>query len=249
MVVFPIVAALVSALFALLLVQQYARKKGLPQLFWGVALSMFALASLAVAAGVGQGWNGSLYRIFWAFGAILNVPFLALGSVSLFGNRPLIAVAALIVAALSIYVLALTFTAKTQANAFVQHHESRAKIDCPADPIVPLKPRYDIPRGKCVWPHGSAVGKMGSTVSIPSYLVVVLVALITSRGSAPERRRRARGNWMITAGATIVAVGGTATARFGRGAAFSIALALGVVVMFAGFLMASRAQRSAEAVE
>lgn len=240
MVVFPIVAALVSALFALLLFQRYARTKGLPQLFWGIALAMYAIATLTVAAGVGQGWNGSLYRVFWAFGAILNVPYLALGSVALFRNRVVTAIAALVVAGLTIYVLALTFTARTQPNAFVEHKQTQQDVDCPNDPVVPLQDRYDIPRGKCVWPANSAVGKMASTVSIPSYLVVVLVALGTSRPREGTPRHRARGNWLIAAGVTIVAIGGTATARFGRGVPFSIALALGVVVMFAGFLLASR---------
>ena len=44
---------------------------------------------------------------------------------------------------------------------------------------------------------------------------------------------------------TIVALGSTALTRVGRGSAFSIALAVGVVVMFLGFRIAARATRTA----
>jgi hypothetical protein len=40
-----------------------------------------------------------------------------------------------------------------------------------------------------------------------------------------------------------VAIGSTALTRFSRGAAFSITLAIGVSVMFFGFLLAGRAPR------
>jgi len=56
-------------------------------------------------------------------------------------------------------------------------------------------------------------------------------------------RSRVRGNALIAAGTSIVAVGGFALGRVGRGSAFSITLAIGVAVMFAGFLLASRPAR------
>lgn len=241
MIIFPLIAAAVSAVFGVLLILQFSRKKGLHQLTWGISLAMYALASLVVAYGVGQGWDPSAYKVFWLFGAMLNVPYLAMGSIALLGNRVVTAVAVLAVAALTLFGFGVVATAKANRAAFVQQENVRG--DCPAiDPSVPQRDRFNIPRGKCVWPAGSMVGKLGSLYSIPAYVIVVGIALATSRprhGLRPPANR-ARANWLIAAGATIVAVGGTAIARLGRGAPFSIALALGVIVMFIGFVTASR---------
>jgi hypothetical protein len=78
-----------------------------------------------------------------------------------------------------------------------------------------------------------------------AYVVVVGIAAATSRprkGVAPPKER-VRANLLIALGVTIVAIGSTALVRYGRGAAFSVTLAIGVAVMFVGFLLASRAPR------
>ncbi len=249
MVIFPIIAAVTSGVFAALLLRRYAaRRSSLAHLAWGIALSMYALASLVVALGVAQGWEPSLYRIYWLFGAVLNVPYLALGSIALLGNRVLTAIFVLVVAAATLFALGVVFSGKTDRDAFVRQHAVK-DVDCPSNPVVPIESVYDIPRGKCVWEPGSTVGKLGSAYSIPAYLIVVIIAAWTSRrarGRKPDPDR-VRGNWLIAGGATVVAVGGSAIARLGRGAPFSITLALGVVIMFVGFIWASRRPVEADA--
>lgn len=250
MVIFPVIAALVSGIFAVMLLRRFTKRHGLPQLAWGIALSMYALASLMVAVGVSQGWDAFIYRLFWLFGAVLNVPFLALGSVALIGNRVLTAVATLLVAATTLFAFGIVATASTNPDAFLAQNAVKG-TDCPSSPVQPTQARVEIPRGKCVWEPGSTVGKLGSLYSIPAYFLVVAIAAWTSRprrGRKPDSNR-ARGNWMITAGATIVAVGGTAIARLGRGAPFSIALALGVGIMFVGFVWTSRPAPVSELAE
>ncbi len=44
---------------------------------------MYAAASLAVAFGVANGWTSGEFRVYWALGAVLNVPFLAQGELDL----------------------------------------------------------------------------------------------------------------------------------------------------------------------
>ena len=81
--------------------------------------------------------------------------------------------------------------------------------------------------------------------SIVSYVVVVGIAALSSRprkGVAPPKER-VRANLLIAIGVTIVAIGSTALVRYAKGAAFSVTLAIGVAVMFVGFLLASRAPR------
>ena len=48
----PAVAAAASAAFAAAVLRQYAARRRPHQLAWGIALSMFAVASLALTAGV-----------------------------------------------------------------------------------------------------------------------------------------------------------------------------------------------------
>lgn len=50
-------------------------------LAWTVSLAMFSVASLALLIGVVAGWSSAVFHVFYLFGAVLNVPWLALGSV------------------------------------------------------------------------------------------------------------------------------------------------------------------------
>jgi len=221
-VIFPVVAAVVSGIFAVLLVQQYTRRHALYQLFWGISLSMFALASIIVAFGSAGRWDKTLFKGYWLFGALLNVPYLALGSIALLRNRVLTAVSMLAVAAASLYALLIVASAKASEAAILSHP-------------------YDVPVGKDVWGKGVLVAKLSTYYSIPAWAIVVLIAAVSSRsrhGVKPPPRR-VRANWLIAAGVTDVAIG-SALARYQRGAFFSVFLALGVVVMFVGFTLASR---------
>jgi hypothetical protein len=223
LVFFPLVAAVVAVVFAVMLFRRFARSKSTAQLAWGVAMAMYAAASFAVANGTYGGWDKTLFKIYWLFGAMLNVPFLALGSIALLRKVPLTWLAMLIVAAATLYGFGVVLTSGLDTSPMT------------------AKP-FDIPRGKEVW-DGALAGKLGSAYSIPAYLVVVAIAFLTSRrGEVP--RERVRANWLIAAGATIVALGGFTLARLARGAFFSIFLALGISVMFAGFMTASAPPRA-----
>src|SRR2546421_1084257 len=76
-------AALVALAFSMATFERWLARHRRHELAWSVALLLFALASAALAAGAGTGWNGPLFRLFYLFGAIANVPFLALGTIYL----------------------------------------------------------------------------------------------------------------------------------------------------------------------
>jgi hypothetical protein len=221
-IIFPAVAAVVSTLFAIQLLTSWAHRKRLPQLAWGTAMLMYALASLAVAGGVSGGWDPTLYRIYWLFGACLNVPYLALGSVALLGKRAVTAVMLLLVAAATVIGVGVIATGSVH--------------------IAASAPKQ-IPRGSAAWGKGTTSATLPTYMSIPAYVIVVLIAVASSRGGKLPPHR-VRGNWLIAIGATLVAAGAP-FARYGRGAAFSVFLAVGVIVMFLGFRLTSRAPRPA----
>ncbi len=78
-----LVAAVVSGVFSRQLGTRW-RSRGranFAMLAWSIALALFCVASLALAVGAWFGFSEPLFRIFYLFGAVLNVAWLALGSV------------------------------------------------------------------------------------------------------------------------------------------------------------------------
>lgn len=224
MAVMPLIAAGVSALFCWSLARRYAASKRPQSLAWAISLGMFAVASLVLAAADTWGWGPWLYRWFWVFGAVLNVPWLAAGSISLAWPR-FARVALILTGVLSLFAFFATLT---------------------ADPLTDVLQRVEgIPIGKDTWPEGSNMLPLARISSIGGWLLVVGIAAWTSRtrgGMAPPAAR-VRANTLIAVGVSIVAVGGFVLGRIGGTVAFSASLAIGVLVMYAGFLFAGRAPR------
>lgn len=228
MIAFPLAAAAISVLFSVALLRRFGRRRRLAELAWGVALAQYAVASLAVAAGVGGGWDPTLYRIFWLFGALLNVPWLALGSIALLGNKVASMAALVLVAVGSVWALVAV---------------GGGDLD-----RVALETRQ-IPKGSDVWcsnaaftPSCDPARSLARLYSLPSFAIVALIAVLSGRRRRGVRPppERVRANWIIAAGVTLNAIGGFALVSKGRGGPFSIVLAVSVTVMFAGFVLASR---------
>jgi hypothetical protein len=83
---FAVVAAAVATMFAQATSVRFHQHRRPQEAAWTVAL--FALASVALFLGDSTGWDNGTYRAFYLFGAILNVPWLALGTVYLLAPRP-----------------------------------------------------------------------------------------------------------------------------------------------------------------
>lgn len=219
--VFPLVAAVVAFVFAGLLGRQFMTRGHGYQLVWAIALVMYGVASLAVVAGALNGWTELEFEIFWAFGAVLNVPFLAVGELELLiRNRTVHVALYLVLAFLTAYTISVL-----QSASF--------------DPVV-LAER--LPSGKHVFGDGSPAHRLPQLISIPSYLVLLGGALWSAwrmRGR-PELRDRFYGTLLIAGGATLIAGFGSAFAALGNLPGFSVALLAGISVMFLGFLRASR---------
>jgi hypothetical protein len=225
MIVFPVVATGVSAVFAAVLYRRFATRRRSSLLAWAIALTMFAIASATVIIGVGTRWDASLYRVFWLFGVMLNVPWLALGSILLIGNRAVRAISTVALIVASVYAAVLVALGSPDRAT--------------------LRAEDGIPRGSEIWAEADATLGIGRWYSVVGWLIVVAIAVWTSRSHRGMRPppERVRGNWLIAVGVTIVAAGGFALSRIGRGEAFSVTLALGVAVMFVGFMMTGRAPR------
>ena len=77
------VAVVVSSLFAQAMLVRYTADHQPQHRAWAIALAMFALASVALATGTSTGWDNGTFRVFYLLGAVVNVPWLAMGTVYL----------------------------------------------------------------------------------------------------------------------------------------------------------------------
>jgi hypothetical protein len=80
-------SALVSAVFAVVMAARYLRRRRPYQLAWTIGLAMFAAAATAGTFARMGGATAAEYRVFYLFGAILNVAWLALGTLFLLAPR------------------------------------------------------------------------------------------------------------------------------------------------------------------
>jgi hypothetical protein len=218
---FPLIAALVALAFAALLLKQYAGRRRPYQLVWSVALLMYAAGSFALFLGVLDGWSAGEYKAYWLLGAILNVPFLALGEVYLLARDRRIANALLLVL---IFLTALAFNRVRTAGL---DHTALAK---------------DLPLGKDVFANDTLPYRLSQLYAYPAYVFLLAGcgwSVWRMRGK-PELRDRELGTIGIAAGATVVAIGSGVGAGLNVVPLFSIGLAAGIAIMFWGFLRASR---------
>lgn len=218
---FPLAAAAVAVAFSGLIAKQYLARRRPYQLAWVLALAMYAAASLAVVFGMTVGWTPRAFQVYWALGAVLNVPFLAAGELMLLVRSPRVRTACWIVL---VFVTAYTVSVLRGAS-----FDSAGLAG-------------DLPSGRGVLGEGSAAQRLPQLISTPSYLVLVAGALWSAwrlRGR-PELRDRFVGTLMIVFGATLIAGFGSYFAFSGWAAAFSLALATGIALMFVGFLRAAR---------
>ena len=209
MVVFPVGAAIVAFMFAAA-TWRAAPADNTALRVWSVALAQFGVASAALAWGMGIGWSPLDYRVFYLFGAVLNVAWLALGTVWLLAPRRVALIFNIIFVAGAGVSTALVMTsslAPHAAAALASHGLPR-----------PSHVMGDVPRTIA---RIFSIG--GSSIVLGGLLYSVI------------RRRRAAGLALLALGVVIAGVG-SELGRAGFVVPFSAGLAVGIAVMYVGFL-------------
>jgi hypothetical protein len=217
-------ATAVATLFAQATLVRFTRDHRPQDRAWTIALAMFALASAALATGVSTGWDNGTFRIFFLLGAVLSVPWLALGTVHLL-FRPAIG------------------RRTERVLVFLSGLATGVLLAAPMQPVHGTA----IPVGKDVFgvfPRVlAAVGSgVGATVIIVG-AVVSAVRFARAR-TVPGHGRRAAANVLIALGTLVLSSGGLIQGVAGKDEAFVLTLAVGITVIYAGFLLAA-APRSA----
>ncbi|HEY4871977.1 MAG TPA: hypothetical protein VIJ03_08775 [Candidatus Dormibacteraeota bacterium] len=229
MIFYPLVATLISAAFAVTLWLQYRAKPRPYLMAWSVALGVYALAALTEVIGAAAGWNPLLYRLYYFFGGITVVGILALGSVYLlaprFGRTALAAL--LTLAAIGLVGI---LGASLQVGLLDTHQVPSADV---------IKLQHGVFNVAAIL-MAAILNIVGSVILIGGAVWSFFSMLL--RGAPPSRLA---GNILIAGGAFIVAGASTLFRLFHVYDLFYVGQAIGVLVMFGGFLAAQRAPRRA----
>ena len=222
-----LLAALLSAAFAGVVGSRWRRTRRSAFAAWAAGLLIFAVASASQALGTARGFDAATFRVFYLFGGVLGVAYLALGTVWLQAPRG--------VARITTWVL-LAVTAVVAVD-------------------IVLEPVDEGLLGSAPGILGGALVHQGAPVRIAAIVLNILGSLVLVGGSAWSAWRLARDrsgvdrvvcNVLLTAGAFIIAAAFSANkVQGGSLEALAAVEALGIAVMFAGFLSLGRVGRRA----
>jgi len=216
MVIFPIIALVVSAACAVVIGRDAWRRPRPDRVVWAIAFGIFAVAAGAEVAGSLGEWSAPLARLYYLCGAVLVVGFLALGEGYLLARHHIQRFAP------GVTLLITALAATLVINAPID--ESRLAGD-----------------GWDAIERGPALVAMAVGINAIGTIVLAGGALYSARRfrKLGTQRHRTTGCVLIAVGTLAVALGGTLT-RFGQHEYLYIAMSIGVAIIFAGVLQTRR---------
>jgi hypothetical protein len=213
-------ATLVAVAFALSTLERWMARRQLHELAWTLALALFAAGSVALWVGAALGWGTWSFKLFYLFGAIVNVPMLAVGTVALLAG---------------VRTGRLVFGAVVLLSVFCAGWIL-------ATPIIAAIPTHELPRGSEVFgvvPRVmAAVGSGVGAMVVFGGAVWSAIELLRKRRAVPglSARRLALANGLIALGTLVLGAGGLLNSVLGEMDAFTVSLVVGISIIFAGFL-------------
>jgi hypothetical protein len=213
-------ATAVASLFAEATFVRWTERHTAHLAAWTVALAMFAGASAALAVGVSTGWDTATFRVFYLLGAVLNVPWLAFGTVCL-------------LAATNGSVVRRSRAGLVFFSGLAVGVVLSAPIEAVSGTTIPVGSDVFGAFPRVLAAVGSGVGA-----------VVILGGACWSGlryardRAAPRHARLAAANGLIALGTLVLSSGGLIQGAVGHDEAFTLSLAVGITVIYAGFLTA-----------
>lgn len=193
-------------------------------------MALFAVAAASLWWAGARGWSEASFRVFFAFGAVINVPWLALGTVYLLGGPSVGRITTRVLLVFSGFAAGVVAVAPMRGSV-------------PSDAL---------PKGRDLF---GIVPRVLATVGSALPALVIFVGAAWSawrvvRGSTPtvtasakrqvgSARMLAAGNVLIALGAATLSASGSLAGRLGDDTAFAVTLLTGITILFAGFLVAS----------
>ncbi len=218
--VLPVAAALLAALFTILLLRSFRSRPAGQKALWAAGFAFFAVATTCEAIAQRAGWSPALFRSYYLAGGVLTVGYLGAGSAwlllprrgrdLLLGGLAVATVAAVIAVALAsvdAHLLAVTPSGRPPENGALGGHAF-------------------------LW--AVAFNSLGTLTLVGGSLYSIV------------RRRRVSANVWIASGAVVVALA-TGMSRAGDYSLVYLGQLVGIALMFSGFTFAGRKPQPAAA--
>ena len=209
---FPLISAVVSLVFFVLLALQYVRRRKKHQLLWTVAVALFAVSSSLASVSETNGWTLPAYQLYY-FTLSPMVAFMGTGTLYLFADKPWGKYFLAYTLVLSAIFFILIFTSTVDTTVLTSY-EPPSEIGSAA---MPSTPRL-----------------LSPLLSIPGGLIIIVGAFCSFW---VDRSRKY--TLLISLGGIIHLLSGL-RARFGEDPTYFFALTTaGVLLLFIGFLLSS----------
>jgi len=211
-------ATAIATLFAEATLVRWTRRRSPHLGAWTVSLVLFAVASGALAVGVSTGWDAGIFRVFFLAGAVLTVPWLALGTVALL----------------------LSPTVARRTRSVLIFFSGLAMGVVLSAPLASVRGTA-IPIGRDVFGAAPrALAAMGSGLGAIVIITGSLISIVryARNHTDPRARRMVVANILITVGVLVLSSGGLVQGLVGHDEAFAITLTMGIAIIYGGFLIA-----------
>lgn len=207
-------AGTAATIFAFDLWRDYWRRPRPHIAAYGAGMTLFAIATWCLFIGISLGWSGPIYRTFYLFGAVLNIPFLALGSMFLVVGKRSGHVMTIAIGAIAAISTTLTLTV----------------------PFEQPLPAGGIPHDMFASGFGPRLFAIIGAATASTILIVL--ALISGFRFWNRDRRILWGSLLIVTGTVAAGWGGTGLA-LGEAGGFAFSLLLAVSFIWGGYRVAA----------
>ncbi len=219
MVVFPIIAFVVSLCCMAVIGKDTIRRPRPDRVVWTIAFGIFAIAAGSEVLGTLSGWTPAIVRVYYLTGAVLVVGYLALGELYLLAGKRIAKFAPGVTLLLT--ALAITLVVNAPINESLLANDGWEALG-----------------------RNTGLTAVTMLLNIGGSIVLIGGALWSAWKfrKLGTQRRRMIGCILIALGTFFVASGGTLT-RLGQREYLYISMSIGIVIIFAGVLETRRSDQ------
>jgi hypothetical protein len=219
--ILPFGSSLISFGFAVVILRRYWERKGLHLLLWGIGMIFYGIGGFCEGYYGAFGWNTTIFRMWYLFGAILVAAWLGQGTIYLLAKKTWAHGLMVILILGSIYGAFKVFGAELDPTLMTSSLHTGSEMS------------------------GHAIITPGVRSLTPFFNLYGTVALVGGAAYSAWifwRKRvllhRSIGNILIAVGAMLPAFGGTFS-RMGFSGTLYISEFLGAILIFVGFVRAT----------
>ena len=228
-------ATLVACAFALITFDRWQLRGQSHDLAWTIAMILFAVGSLALWWAETTGWTLLIFRIFFVSGAVLNVAWLALGTIYLLTGKTTGDHVRKCLTSLSTFSIGVVLIAPAKREIVDGEFPS-------ARQLFGVTPRILAAVGSGVPALIIIFGALWSTFRVIQKATPSMAQKNVRIVKSPKRL--AIGNVLVATGTIVLSASGSLAGRLGKDRAFAVTLLIGLCILFSGFLVASNSTRS-----